>query len=113
MKKLMGLYDYETGKSIEAIKEVEATQWCEPTMLSDYFDDETVWLVYGNSQRGPICKLDVRNKVGNMTVGIHWFIKELAAEMNVREEDDTFGMFAGRMGISKVALKKMMEANQP
>lgn len=95
----IGLYDSATSRTIKTAKVVDISKDCRCKGSSV--------LVYGKSKRGLICQI-VRG-----CARIHFFVGELAGEMNVSPGNDTFGSWATEMGITKHTLRELMESNKP
>lgn len=99
-----GLYDSANGVSLVAVRVVDITEDCP--------SGERTVLLYTNAERGPI--VQIAHPYENqkyMGSHIHFFINELDDEVPPR--DDTFSSTAARAGMSRMALRRLIEENAP
>lgn len=95
----VGLCDSDTGESLRVLKTVHITGFC-PNIK-----EGRVMLKFTKAKRGRIVQID------NNEFCIHFFVDELDAEMDAR--DDPFGSAAGRLGLDKMHLRSLIELHAP
>ena len=104
-----GLYDSDTNGDCVTEKVVDVTEDC-PRGSNE---DRCVFL-YTRAKRGRIVQMARPNKGEKYTgMRIHFFVDELEREMHVAPRDDTFGSWASQLGLSKPALRSLIEAHAP
>ena len=105
----IGLYDSATGDSIAAEKAVDITEDCPSAS-----ERNRAVLLFARAKRGRIVQI-ARPYHGEVYMGshIHFFIDELDHEMRVSPWDDTFGSTASLLGLTKKALRSLIETNAP
>ena len=104
-----GLYDSDTGADCLIEKVVNVTEDC-PRASNE---DRCVFL-YTRAKRGRIVQMARLYKDKKyMGMHIHFFVDELDREMHVAPRDDTFGSWASQLGLSKPALRSLIEAHAP
>ncbi len=104
-----GLYDRVAEKSCVTEKVVDITEDCP---LAN--ETERAILLFTRDKSGRICQI-CRPYEGQVYTGtkIHFFVDELDTEMNMPECDDTFGSRAEMLGLTKLQLRQLIEANAP
>ena len=100
-----GLYDSDTSEDCVTRKVVDVTEDCPRASNKD----RCIFL-YTRAKRGRIVQM-ARPYKGEKYMGmhIHFFVDELEREMHVRPCDDTFGSWASQLGLSKLALRSLIE----
>lgn len=104
-----GLYDPDTRASCVVEKVVDVTKDCPRTSKGKCI------FVYTRARRGGRIIQMARPYRGEKYKGrhIHFFIAELESEMRAAPRDDTFGGWASQLGLSKSALRSLIEAHAP
>jgi len=104
-----GLYDSDTGASCKTEKVVDITEDCPKAS-----EKERAVLLFTRAKRGRIVQIS-RPYEGEAYMGshIHFFVDELDREMHVAPRDDTFGSQASQIGLTKSALRALIEAQAP
>jgi len=104
-----GLYDLDTGARCKTEKVVDITEDCPKAS-----EKRRAVLLFTRTKRGRIVQIS-RPDEGEVYMGPrkHFFVDELDREMRVAPRDDTFGSTANELGLSKVALRKLIEAQAP
>ncbi len=104
-----GLYDSDTGASCKTEKVVDITEDCPKASKK-----ERAVLLFTRVKRGRIVQISrpYESKV-YMGSHIHFFVDELDREMRVAPRDDTFGSTANELGLTKLELRKLIEAQVP
>ena len=100
--------DSATGETCIAEKVVNITVDCSGLKKS-----QRIHLVFTRAQRGRIVQIVDGTTKEFCEERSHWFVDELEAEFHVSDANDTFGQWAGRLGMSKQALRKLIEAQAP
>jgi hypothetical protein len=95
------LYDSDTGASCKTEKVVDITEDCPKANKRD-----RALLLFTRSKRGRIVQI-------NYGLQVHFFVDELDRQMNVPSRDDTFGLFANRLGLTKPELRMLIDAQCP
>lgn len=104
-----GLYDSATGKNLDAEKVVDITDDCPGANQK-----RRAVLLFTTAQRGRIVQMArPYPKEVYMGMHIHFFVDELDREMRIAERDDTFGLWAGDLGLSKQELRAVIEKHAP
>jgi hypothetical protein len=106
---VLGLYDSDTGKSCKTEKVVDITEDC-PKADSK----KRVILLFTRARRGRIVQIS-RPYDGRVSMGshIHFFVDELDREMRATSPNDTFGLTAHQLGLTKQELRKIIEEQAP
>lgn len=101
-----GLYDSATGRDCVIEKLVDVTEDC-PGLAG-----ARVLLLFTRSQRGLIVQMRSPYP-GEEFLGmyINFFVDELEREMDVHPRDDTFGSWAGKLGLSKSELISLIRTH--
>jgi hypothetical protein len=104
-----GLYDSDTGASCKTEKVVDITEDCPKASKK-----KRAVLLFTRAKRGRIVQIS-RPYDGEIFMGshIHFFVDELDREMRVASRDDTFGSTANQLGLTKIELRKLIEAQAP
>lgn len=106
----LALYDSATGDSLEPMKAVDMTDDCPAAERPD----RRVVFLFTTAKRGRIVQM-ARPYKGEVYMGshIHFFVDELDDVMRWEPRDDTFGLWADDLGLSKTDLRKLIEAHAP
>ncbi len=102
-KHKLGLSDSATGKTIATTKVVDLSG----EFRNRQFKEDEVHFLFGEAQRGKIVQMEI----GGMK--IHFFVDELDAQLRVAARDDTFGRWAGWLGVSKPDLIAVIRSVAP
>jgi hypothetical protein len=104
-----GLCDSDTGANCVTEKVVDVTEDCPGASKG-----ERAVLLFTRATRGRIVQI-CRPYEGEVYMGthIHFFVDELDQEMYAAPRDDTFGSTAKRLGLTKPALRELIEAQAP
>ena len=104
-----GLYDSATGASCKTEKVVDITDDCPKASKK-----KRAVLLFTRAKRGRIVQIG-RPYKGAVYMGshIHFFVDELDREMRVPPRNDTFGSTANELGLTKLELRKLIEAQVP
>lgn len=104
-----GLYDSDTGASLKTEKVVDVTEDCPKASKK-----ERAVLLFTRAKRGRIVQIS-RPYEGETYMGshTHFFVDELDREMRVAPREDTFGSTADMLGLTKSALRSLIEAQAP
>ena len=103
-----GLYS-DTQESLKAEKVVDVTDDC-----PNADEKRRSVFLYTRANRERVVQM-ARPYEGEAYMGmhIHFFVDELDKVMTVAPKDDTFGSWASDLGLTKVQLRKLIEANAP
>lgn len=103
-----GLVDSSTGKTCIVEKIVDVTDLCPEAK------DERCLFLYTRAKRGRIIQM-IRPYRGEKFMGmsIHFFIDEITSELSAAPRDDTFGSWSKNLGLTKTALKTLIEVYAP
>lgn len=96
------LCDSANRKDLKWSKALDISENCKPSK------GEKAILLYTRSVRGRICQLSTGDGMS-----IHFFVDELARELEVEERNDTFGLWASRWCLSKPKLMFLIQFNAP
>ena len=104
-----GLYDSATGNDCRTERVVDITKDCPKAS-----EKERAVLLFTRAERGRIVQI-TRPYEGEVYMGshIHFFVEELEHEMRAAPRDDTFGSTANQLGLTKSALRSLIEAHVP
>ena len=104
-----GLYDSDTGRSLNTEKVVDITDDCPAANRK-----HRAILLFTTAQRGRIVQMArPYPKEVYMGMHVHFFVDELDSEMRVAERDDTFGLWAKDLGLPKPELRALIEKHAP
>ncbi len=104
-----GLYDSDTGAKCKTEKVVDITEDCPKASRQ-----QRAVLLFTRAKRGRIVQIARHGKgEGYSGVYIHFFVDELGREMRAAPRDDTFGSTANELGLTKLALRELIEAQAP
>ena len=104
------MLDSDTGATCRTEKAVDITEDC-PTLSSN---KKRALLLFTRATRGRIVQIVLpSNGETVMGTAIHFFIHELDAEMRAAPRDDTFGSTARDLGLTKLQLRQLIEAQAP
>lgn len=98
--------DPDNGESLKTIKAVDITEDCPERF-------RTI-LVFTKTKCGRLVQISL--PFGDKVFGgmhIHFFVDELETQMDLTPPNDTFGMWAYMMGLSKLELRGIIEENAP
>lgn len=103
------LYDSSTGVSCVTEKVVDITEDC----LLGNPKDRCI-LLFTRAKRGRIAQIS-RPYENEAYEGMctHFFVEELDHEMRARPWDDAFGLWARQLGITKLALRSLIDTHAP
>ncbi len=104
-----GLSDSDTGKTCKTEKVVDITEDCPKANKK-----ERAVLLFTRAKRGRIVQI-CRPYENEIYTGscIHFFVDELDREMHASPPFDTFGMTAEELGLTKSALRSLIEVQAP
>lgn len=103
------LYDSDAGESCVPERVVDITEDCPKAS-----EKERAVLLFTKAKRGRI--VQIRRPYENevcMGSCIHFFVDELDREMRAAPHDDTFGLTAGQLGLTKLQLRTLIETHVP
>ena len=102
--------DSATGASCETEKVVDITEDCPRASV-----EEPAVLLFTRAKRGRIVQIrwPYRKDKVNLGTSIHFFVDELHHYICVAARDDTFATTADRLGVTKVALRALIETYVP
>jgi len=104
-----GLYDSDSGASCKTEKVVDITEDCPKAS-----EKKRAVLLFTRAKRGRIVQIS-RPYDGEVYMGSHnhFFVEELDREINVAPRDDTFGLLADQLGLTKTGFRDLIKAQAP
>ena len=104
-----GLYDSSTGANCKTEKVVDITEDCPRASKK-----ERAVLLFTRANCGRIVQIH-RPYEGEVFMGWHvgFVVDELDREMHAAPRNDTFGSTANELGLTKLELRKLIEAQAP
>ena len=104
------LYDSDTNVSCRTEKVVDITEDCPKARQKE----RAVLLLFTRAKRGRIVQIS-RPYGGEVYMGshTHFFVEELDCEMHVAPRDDTFGLMADQLGLTKTGFRDLIKAQAP
>lgn len=104
-----GLYDSDTSAKCVTEKVIDVTEDCPRASNKD----RSIF-IYTRTKRGRIVQMAFLHKGEKyIDMDIYFFVDELEREMHGAPLDNNFGWWANELGLSKSALRSLIEANAP
>jgi hypothetical protein len=107
----IGLFDSDTNVSLKVTKAVDITSHCH---LSEDERSDRVLLLFTRAKRGRIVQIGLASPGENIGISINFFVDELDRKMNAEPQDDSFGSWTKRLGLtSKEKFQRLITRHAP